>query len=289
MTGFGKANVETDEISLSIEIKTLNSKYQDVSVKMSSNLADKELEIKTMLTNSLSRGKIMTTINFRSKQMEDNVLQLNLPLIQSYYKQMYEAAQLVGADTKDVFRIIMTNFSEVYLKEGEEEKKEKDWQIIKKTLEKAIENCDNFRIHEGKMLEKVLREAIQRISDLIVRIEAKEPERIENVRKRLYQQVKEFVENERFDPNRFEQELIYYIERMDFSEEKTRLRKHLEHFIETLEEVDSNGKKLNFIAQEIGREINTMGAKANDAHIQKWVVEMKDELEKIKEQVLNVV
>jgi uncharacterized protein (TIGR00255 family) len=289
MTGFGKANVETDEISLSIEIKTLNSKYQDISVKMGSSLADKELEIKTMLTNFLNRGKIMTSISFRSKQVEDNALRLNLPLMQSYYKQMHEAAQLVGADTKDIFRILMTNFSEIYLKEGEEEKKERDWQLIKKTLEKAIESCDNFRVHEGKMLEKVLRDAIQKITDLVFKIETKEPERIENVRRRLNQQVKEFVENERFDPNRFEQELIYYIERMDFSEEKSRLRKHLEHFSETLEESESNGKKLNFIAQEIGREINTMGAKANDAQIQKWVVEMKDELEKIKEQVLNVV
>lgn len=289
MTGFGKAQLETHECSISIEIKTLNSKYQDIVLKIPNFFTDKELEIKNLLTQALARGKIMVSISFRLKNMVQEPLQLDLPLFQSYYQTLLQAAQSVGASPDNLLNIVLTNFPEIYLKNEDEERKEKNWQLLRQTLEKAIHDCNTFRVEEGKMLEQFFKEAIANIRSRLEKIATREPERISNIRKRLQQQLKEWIENERFDPNRFEQELIYYLERIDFSEEKTRLQQHLDYFLETMAEPESNGKKLNFIAQEIGREINTLGAKAGDAIIQKYVVEMKDELEKIKEQVLNVV
>ena len=163
-----------------------------------------------------------------------------------------------------------------------------DWEQVKATIIKALDACVEFRESEGKALEADLRDSISNIRKYLKEVESHDPSRLENVRKRINQQIREFIDNEKFDSNRFEQELIYYTEKLDINEEKVRLTKHLEYFEETLDKGEANGKKLGFISQEIGREINTIGSKANDANIQQLVVRMKDDLEKIKEQSLNV-
>ncbi len=289
MTGYGKAVTDNEKLTATVEIKTLNSKFFDLSLKISNAFPEKEHEIRNLIQQELIRGKISFTLSYVSKNPAANQLKINMAVARSYHMALVEVARKVKAEhTGDIFRMVMT-YPEVYIKEDNTELLQEDWISVKETIEAALTACNEFRISEGNALEEDLRNSIANIRKWLKKIDKHDPARLENVRKRIKSQVKEFIDNEKFDANRFEQELIYYSEKLDINEEKVRLNKHLEYFEETLEGSDANGKKLGFISQEIGREINTIGSKANDANIQKLVVKMKDELEKIKEQSLNVI
>ena len=288
MTGFGRSVLDNEELSVQVEIKTLNSKFSDTSIKISSLYFDKEIEVKKLVGDKLERGKMSVSINYTSKSADSNQVTVNMPLVTSYFNELKKAAETLNTGEQDIFRMVMM-LPDAYLKGADEDTKEKDWKIIKSVLLDAIERCDQYRIDEGSVLNEKLVDYINNIELLLEKVEERDPERIIKIRERLNKQVSDFVNNENFDPNRFEQELIYYIEKLDISEEKVRLVNHLELFKKTLASDVSRGKKLTFISQEIGREINTIGAKANDADIQKLVVNMKDFLEKIKEQLFNII
>ncbi|MBX2842799.1 MAG: YicC family protein [Flammeovirgaceae bacterium] len=288
MTGFGRVVLETEELSVQIELKTLNSKFLDSNIKMSYLFFDKEIEIKNLLNKKLERGKVNLNINYVSKKPDTNKMQVNFPLVSNYFKELKKSADELGTNDSDIFRMIM-QMPDAYIKEQDQDAIEKDWKVVADALNQVIEKCTQFRMHEGEILKNELSGYIDSIRTLLKKIEELDPDRIKHVRERLQRQVNDLVSNENFDQNRFEQELIYYIEKLDISEEKVRLNKHLDLFQTTLESKTSSGKKLTFISQEIGREINTIGAKANFAELQKYVVDMKDFLEKIKEQLFNIV
>ncbi|MDW7691782.1 YicC/YloC family endoribonuclease [Flammeovirgaceae bacterium SG7u.111] len=287
MTGFGKAVRSTDELNVTVEVKSLNSKFFDSSIKIGNIFFDKDIELKNLMGKRLERGKISLSVNYTTKRADLNKVSVNRPLFNAFYTELQSAAESVGADGKDIFRMAMS-MPDVYLKENDEDTKKEDWKVVLETIHEAIDKCDEFRMAEGNALERKLVSYIDSIEELLVKVDGRDPERIAKVRERLMKQVEEWLSNENFDKNRFEQELMYYIEKLDINEEKVRLKNHLSYFKETLKAKTSLGKKLNFISQEIGREINTIGSKANDAEIQKLVINMKEELEKIKEQVLNV-
>lgn len=287
MTGYGNATVETSTFVLFAEVKSLNSKYLDLSLKLPKALADKELEVRNLL-QPLERGKVSFRAELQYKPGAAQKATINHELARSYFTELSQLAQ--SLDTKpgsDLFRMTL-NMPEVV---GQEEKQdyEEEWHYLQEALGQALGNCHQHRQDEGQQLAEKLRGYIETIRQGLQAVEQLDPERIENLRKRIRERIEKYqVENE-VDEGRFEQEMIYYIEKLDITEEKVRLASHLDYFLETMEAGQSSGKKLGFIAQEIGREINTIGSKAAEARIQKEVVQMKDELEKIKEQVLNVV
>ncbi len=285
MTGYGGVNAETETYNLNIEVKSLNSKYFDLSLRLSSVFSDQELLVRNLASKYLIRGKIQLSISYSNKANLLEQVTLNQELIEKYYHDLKQIASEVGASKKPLFQIAMT-LPNVY-KNTQQPYNEQEWAVIEANIVKALQMCDQFRIDEGKNLQKMLEECAAKIADYLNQIEKLDPERMVRLRERLHKQVADFVNSDKFDPNRFEQELIYYVEKLDINEEKVRLRSHLKYFAEVMPESDG-GKKLNFIAQEIGREINTIGSKANDATIQRLVVMMKDELEKIKEQLSNV-
>ena len=287
MTGFGAARLENDRISVNAEIKTLNSKYLDAIVRLPNIFSSKEIEVKNLLSKHLQRGKAVLVLNYSSKLAVSQV-QVNKDVVKNYYTALKETADELNAPGQDIFRLVM-QMPEAYSNTSDEETLEVIWKDVEETIMKAVANCNNFRLQEGEALSKQLEGYIQEIASLLEKVKARDPERIAHIKAKLHKQVEDFVNSDNFDANRFEQELIYYIEKLDINEEKVRLKNHLDYFIETLNSPNSNGKKLGFISQEIGREINTIGSKANDAEIQKLVVNMKEELEKIKEQVLNIV
>ena len=214
-------------------------------------------------------------------------MKVNQTVVANYYQELKQTADQLQAPDADIFRIVMM-MPEVYHNVSDTEAIEEDWETVREAIQMAVNACNAFRTQEGAALETELKQYIGNISDALEKVNGRDPERVRRIKEKLTQQVQDFVESEQFDENRFEQELIYYIEKLDISEEKVRLRNHLDFFIETLELPASSGKKLGFIGQEIGREINTIGSKANDAEIQRLVVGMKEELEKVKEQVLNI-
>ena len=289
MTGYGRAVRETDELSVRVEIKTLNSKFLDTGIKLGSSLADKEIELKNMVSQVLERGKTAILLTYVSKRPDLASLRINQAIVENYYKELKQTADALGAGSDDIFRMVM-QMPDAYLREENEEAQEADWKVIKGVVKEALERCDQYRLQEGNVLLAQFKEYVASLHTLLDQVIALDPERVERVREKLNKQVSDFVNSDNFDPNRFEQELIYYVEKLDITEEKVRLRNHLNYFLETLtnSETRSKGKKLNFISQEIGREINTIGSKANHVGIQKVVVNMKDELEKIKEQLHNV-
>ncbi|MEH0156367.1 YicC/YloC family endoribonuclease [Limibacter armeniacum] len=288
MTGFGRAQVENDQLSVSAEVKTLNSKFADTTIKMSHVFSDKEIELRNILGSKLQRGKIILSVSYSSRRAENLKANINQEVVKAYYAELAAIAKAVGTEGTENLLSVVMELPEVYSKDNNMEVVDQDWPTVKKVIEEAVANCSNFRTEEGKSLEAAFRESIEKIQTYLAAVEERDPERLVKVREKLRGQVQELVESDNFDPNRFEQELIYYIEKLDIAEEKVRLKNHLNYFVETLESSNSNGKKLGFISQEIGREINTIGSKANDLEIQKLVVNMKEELEKIKEQVLNV-
>lgn len=286
MTGYGKAIAETPQKKITIEIKSLNSKQLDLNAKLPWLYKEKEPEIRNLVSQTLDRGKIDISVYFDILE-DEGVPVINKSIIKNYYKQLKEIAGELEINIDDQILPIIMRLPDS-LKTEKPELPEDEWAILKKQILGSINVLDLYRIEEGKSIETDLRKRISGILDSLSAVETFEPGRIEKVREKLMSILKENNGTENLDKNRFEQELIFYLEKFDINEEKVRLKKNCEYFLETIETPSPNGKILSFIAQEIGREINTMGSKANDASIQKLVVMMKDELEKIKEQTNNI-
>lgn len=283
MTGFGKSIVELPGKKITIELKSLNSKNLDLNARMPSQYRERELDLRGKIAKSLSRGKVDFSL-YVEITGEATTASVNAAVVKKYIQQLKEIPSTGRADEVSLLEIAMRLPDT--LKTEREEIDESEFNAIDQGLEEALTEINGFRTAEGKALEKdfVLRiETLQKLLQEVIEID---PQRIDAVKERLQKGIEELKEN--VDENRFEQELVYYIEKYDITEEKTRLENHLSYFTETLNSNDSNGKKLGFIGQEIGREINTIGSKSNFAPMQKLVVQMKDELEKIKEQLLNV-
>lgn len=286
MTGFGKSSVVLADKTIKTEIRTLNSKNLDLNVKLPSIYRERENAIRGMLGNLLERGKVELMVTLECNDANASYA-INTPLLLHYFKEMKNAANQAEIELGDSFFPDLLRLPEV-LKPQTEEPDTTEWTALEKSVNEAIGQVVEFRRSEGKHLfEDILaRELI--IRTLLKGVEPFEKLRIQNIRERIIRSLKEISEDVRIDQNRFEQEVIFYLEKLDITEEKVRLEKHLDYFNETLNSHGAGGKKLVFIAQEIGREINTIGSKANDASLQQLVVQMKDELEKIKEQLMNV-
>jgi len=286
MTGFGLASADHGNIKFAVEIKSLNSKFLELNLKLPRAFSEKELLLRNICSKDIERGKVSVSINL--ERSEDNLkgATINAALLTKYYKQLEEINSSLGANSSNLLQAAL-NFPEV-ISYSEEEANEGDWDILQQTFTAALKNFNQFRLDEGAVLKTDLELRIKNILQFFSEIELLEPQRIPQIRSRLNQFLEDNVGKINVDQNRLEQELIYYIDKLDITEEKIRLRSHCDYFVETLKSKDANGKKLGFISQEIGREINTMGAKANDAAIQQLVVGMKEELEKVKEQLLNV-
>jgi uncharacterized protein (TIGR00255 family) len=285
MTGFGKSETEFLNKKITVEIKSLNSKQLDINTRIPSVYREKEIEIRNTLLQSIERGKVdfVIFIDSSGKSLSGKI---SSSAVESYYEEIKEIAQNLNLELpRDWFSTILRLPETIKTEVSELDNDE--WTIVKQAIEKALDAFNEFRTQEGAMLEKVFVSKIENITRLSKEIEVYETERIERVKIRI-QEALQKIETGSYDENRFEQELIYYIERLDISEEKARLNNHLKYFIETLRTPKSEGRKLGFIVQEIGREINTLGSKSNHAAMQKIVVQMKDELEQIKEQILNV-
>lgn len=285
MTGFGSAEAVSELYRVKVEIRTLNSKFLDFNPKLPRELADKELEIKTLITDQIKRGKVNLTIELVPTGLKHPNVQINQELFKSYFEQYKTLAAEVNADPKDLFRLALHSPDVILDEEGTSQL---DWDFVKGVLEEAVLKCNAFRAAEGATLQQSLSSYLDGIVEGLEEVTRRDPERILQIRERISASIEEIKEKTQVDQNRFEQELIYYIEKLDITEEKVRLGRHLEYFREVMETGEGQGKKLGFISQEIGREINTIGAKANDAVIQRAVVQMKDELEKIKEQSMNI-
>jgi len=282
MTGFGKATAELKGKKITVEIRSLNSKQLDLNLRFSSYYREKENEIRQEISKIAERGKVDFSI-YSEQNSQTPTATINRKLAKAYHKELSSLAKELKADDEDILSLIM-KMPEVF-KTEKEEMTDKEWKVVKACMDKAMKAFVKFRSDEGKTLGKDLTKRISSITNLLNQVILLDEKRIPTVRERLQKGVDEL--KEKIDQNRFEQELIYYIEKLDITEEKVRLKTHLDYFLKTMNE-DSSGRKLGFITQEIGREINTIGSKANDAAIQKLVVQMKDELEKIKEQNNNV-
>ena len=280
MTGFGKSEVSIGGMRYTIDIKSLNSKNIDLNVRLPYWMRAHELEIRKMISDGLQRGKIDVYINHEVFENSSSV-SLNKSLIKAYMAQMDEISP--GLPVQSRFQAAM-QLPDV-MQSDQNDFTDEEWTEFRKALLMAIESTVAFRNDEGKVLEEEFRMRIQNIEDAAAKVPAYEAERIQRLKDRIHKSLDDLQE---VDKDRLEQELIFYLEKLDITEEKLRLKNHLDYFIQTMNSGDSNGKKLNFITQEIGREINTLGSKSNHAEMQKLVVEMKDELEKIKEQMLNV-
>jgi len=301
MTGYGKAELNLTNANFTIEVRSLNSKQIDANVKMSSIYRDKEIGLRKLLSEKLQRGKIELSI-WRESSDSNVKYTVNKDLIKEYHQQILEVRKELGANYNALWSFYYSAFSmksfetdiiptllkmpEAMIK-GEDKTDKNEWEEIAKGIDIAISNILQFRLDEGEKLEADITERINKLSTLLVDIAPFAKARIEKVKKSLADKLAE-IDTKNIDENRFEQELIYYLEKQDITEEQVRLDAHLLYFIETMKAEAPNGKKLGFIGQEIGREINTIGSKSSDAEMQKIVVQMKDELEKIKEQLLNI-
>lgn len=281
MTGFGKATLQLPTKKITVEIKSLNSKGLDLNVRMPSVYREMELGLRNQLSTVLERGKVDFSI-FMENTAEQTSTKVNVPIVKAYISQLREV--YAKADETELMKMAVRMPDA--LKTERDEIDENDWAQIQVVIEEGIKNIQAFRISEGVALEKEFLHRIANIMTMMNETVALDGERIQTVKTRLRTAIDELKVN--IDDNRFEQELIFYLEKYDITEEKVRLENHLNYFIETLAGTEANGRKLGFITQEMGREINTMGSKSNHAQMQKLVVQMKDELEKIKEQVLNV-
>lgn len=286
MTGFGKFATEIPGKKIAVEIRSLNSKSLDLNLRLPYLYKEKELELRSDISKQIERGKVDFTLYMEIVQ-ESLPVSINADLVKGYYRELKNLSEQLGENNTDILPIVL-KMPEVMKPEKEvAELSDDEWQQVKKTVDNAIAAFQKFRQDEGKVLEKDFLGRVGIIRELLAEVEQKDGKRVEGIKARIKNNIEEVVEKEKMDKNRFEQELIYYIEKLDITEEKLRLKTHLDYFLNTISE-PSSGRKLGFISQEIGREINTIGSKANDADIQKIVVRMKDELEKIKEQLLNV-
>lgn len=286
MTGYGKSIAETPQKKITIEIKSLNSKQLDLNSKIPWLYKEKEIDIKSLISQKLDRGKIDLSI-FCDNLDDEYIPAINKSIVKNYYNQIKEISEELDLDLNEHILSTILRLPET-LKTEKHELDEEEWNLVKLQLLEAINMLDIYRIEEGNALEKDIRKNLNRITSSLEHIESFKEGRIKKVREKLLSILNENVNSENIDKNRFEQELIFYLEKFDINEEKIRLGKHCEYFLESLDTPSPNGKILSFITQEIGREINTIGSKANDASIQKLVVMMKDDLEKIKEQILNI-
>jgi len=286
MTGFGKATCEYGNKKIVVEIKSLNSKQLDVSTRISGLYREKDIEIRNELSQKLERGKIDFSL-YVDNSGKESVTQINQSVVESYYQQIKTLSDKIGIEVPGNWFEVLLRLPDT-MKTEIVELDENEWIEIRKTMEIAIEQFTAFRVQEGKSLEAVFNNKIAHISQLLDEVAPFEAERVEKIKARLEENLQALSDKIDYDKNRLEQELIFYIEKLDVNEEKVRLRNHLEYFMETMQHEKSPGKKLGFIAQEIGREVNTLGSKSNNSEMQKIVVLMKDDLEQIKEQVLNV-
>ncbi len=287
MTGYGLASADQENIKFAVEIKSLNSKFLELNLKLPRAYADKELLLRNICSKEIERGKVNVSISIERSEENLKGATINAALLSKYYKQLQEINIDLGANSTNLLQAVLSfpdviTYTEEVVNEGE-------WDMLYQTFNTALKNFNQFRETEGAVLRTDLELRIKNILDFFAQIELLAPLRIPHIKARLNQFLEENVGKINIDQNRLEQELIYYIDKLDITEEKIRLKSHCDYFTETLKSKDANGKKLGFISQEIGREINTMGAKANDAQIQQLVVGMKEELEKIKEQLLNVI
>ena len=287
MTGFGQALHDDGTVRINAEVKSLNSKYLDLGLKFPKQFSEKELELRNLVNDKLERGKISITIEWQRYGQEEVKQVYNEKLFLTYLENLKKLEASSKTLAHNIFELAL-NSPDVIQTRQETESIEEDWGKITSVLLKAINQCDDFRKTEGKALAAKLKDYGNTIYSALKKVEELDPKRVAKIRERIKGNISSLLGEEGYDKNRLEQEIIFYIEKLDIHEERVRLKTHLDYFGQILDEKQSNGKKLAFLSQEIGREINTIGLKANDAGIQKMVVEMKDELEKIKEQMLNV-
>ena len=285
MTGYGKAVVTFKNKKIHVEIKSLNSKAVDLSTRIAPLYREKEMEIRQIVVNALKRGKIDFSL-WMEKSVEASATPVNASLVENYYHQIKDIAAKTGIPEPTDWFSLLVKMPDVMLKTDEDELTDEEWDVTKQAISEALDALIAFRKQEGAALEKKFTEKIDNIERLLHSLEPYEASRVPKIKETIIRGLEE-IPNVEYDKNRLEQDLIYYIEKLDISEEKQRLANHLKYFRETMKENDPNGKKLGFIAQEMGREINTTGSKSNQAEMQNIVVKMKDELEQIKEQVLN--
>ena len=286
MTGYGKAQTEAQTQQLVAEVKTLNSKFLELSLRLPKPYSDFEMEIRNLVGKELVRGKVNLNLEVQQHNGAANTVAYNQQLFNHYYNELSQLAAGVNAPTNDLFRLALQqpDVTTAPVKEV----KDDEWSLVRDTILEALKQCTVFRTREGEALRQKLHGYAAEIGRILSEIEKQDSQRVDNIRARLEARLEELSKSEKLDQNRLEQEMFFYIEKLDISEEKVRLRTHLNYFEQILDAPQSNGKKLGFLAQEIGREINTIGSKANDASVQQLVVQMKEELEKIKEQSLNV-
>jgi uncharacterized protein (TIGR00255 family) len=287
MTGFGQAVYDDGQVQITVEIKTLNSKFLDINLRISRSFSDKEIEVRNFLSDQLERGKVSLSIDYVRVGQQEPKQTYNEVLFTAYYSELKKLADKVKAPYDNIFSLAINSPEVIQGKTGNGATPE-EWNAVKSVYVQAISKCNEFRDSEGKVLASKLNEYIHVIQSGLIEIAKLDPGRIQRIRDRLKGNIKASFGEEGYDENRLEQEIIFYAEKLDISEEKVRLGTHLDYFISVMDSPSSSGKKLSFISQEIGREINTIGSKAGDAEIQKHVVMMKEELEKIKEQLANV-
>ena len=285
MTGFGKVTAELSSKKVTVEVKSLNSKQLDLSTRIPSIYREKEMEVRSLLLQKLERGKVEFNIYIESTD-KSMVTQINASAMADYYRQIVEVSTQLGIALPNDLLSTLLRMPDV-IKTDTAEADEAEWNEVRGLVEQAIQHLVDFRVQEGVMLQRLFEQKIRNIAALLEQVSVYEVERVEKIKSRIKDNLQKLADQD-YDKNRFEQEMIYYIEKLDVNEEKTRLDNHLKYFLTTMQEGHGQGKKLGFIAQEMGREINTLGSKSNHAEMQKIVVQMKDELEQIKEQVLNV-
>jgi len=286
MTGYGFGSKDNQKVKYTVEIKSLNSKFLELNLRLPKAFSDKELILRGECTRLIERGKVNVVVNVEYVDQSAASATINAELLKNYYRQLEVIARELGTDQRNLFELAL-NMPEV-ISHNEEVADEEEAVLLMGAFHEAIEQLDHFRCDEGEVLKQDLSSRTREILRLLTEVEAHETDRIPLIRDRISQYMDEVVGKENVDMNRFEQELIFYIDKLDITEEKVRLRSHCNYFLQALDSSDANGKKLGFISQEMGREINTLGSKANHAGIQQIVVRMKEELEKIKEQLLNV-
>ena len=286
MTGFGKTEFEVGTKKITLEIKSLNSKQLDINTRVPSMYREKDLEIRRLISEMLTRGKVDFAIYLDNLGTE-STSRVNAAIIKDYYRQLADVHQELGLEINETIMQSIMRLPET-VKMVYDELDETEWITVRENLIRTLENLNTFRDQEGLALKADIDANIANILDLLVQVEPFENQRMENVKTKIKESLDALQLNGSLDKNRFEQELIYYMEKLDINEEKVRLANHCSYFTETMNEDEPSGRKLGFIAQEIGREINTLGSKANESNLQRIVVQMKDNLEKIKEQVLNV-
>ena len=286
MTGYGIASFDSGNTKYTVEVKSLNSKFLELSLRLPKIFAEKEFQLRNDCSKLIERGKVNLSINTEQVSQSVKAAGIDKDLLKHYYNQLKDVSVELGEPTDNLLQLAL-GLPEV-VKYEEDTISEDEWKAVEKTFQQAMAAFQDFRAQEGNVIEQEIKGRINTILKNLELVELEDPKRVPLIRERLDTFLAEAASREAIDQNRFEQELIYYIDKLDITEEKVRLKAHCEYFIETLKNADANGKKLGFISQEIGREINTLGSKANDANIQKLVVGMKEELEKIKEQLLNV-